>query len=137
MSNIKNVTFNNIKNSNLTLGDQNLVQVAQRLSEVNQTSLTSESKDWQEVVKQLSELQEIVKGLPDEHEKKRDRELVPALSIVKEEAQAIAENPKKDKKGFVEKLKSFTELSTSIVGLGEKVWPVVKIILNLTGVPLP
>lgn len=125
------------KNSTITLGDNNLISVSQKLAEVKETSITSQGKEWSEVINQISELQKVVKELPDEHEELRDEELVPTLSKAKKEAKNLSENPTGEKKKFLEKFKSFCDLALKAVGVGKIVSPFVTKIAELLGIALP
>lgn len=125
------------KKSTINVGDNNLISVSQKLAEVKETSITSQGKEWSEVVNQISELQKVVKELSDEHEKLRDQELVPTLSKAKEEAESLSENPNKEKKGFLEKFKSFCDLALKVTGVAKIVSPFVTKIAERLGIALP
>ena len=125
------------KNSTITVGDNNLISVSQKLAEVKETSITSQGKEWSEVVNQISELQEVVKKLSDEHEELRDEELIPALSKAKKEAKSLSENTNKEKKEFLEKFKSFCDLALKVTGVAKIVSPFVTKIAELLGIALP
>ena len=125
------------KNSTITVGDNDVISVSQKLAEVKETSITSQGKEWSEVVNQISELQEVVKKLSDEHEELRDEELIPALSKAKKEAKSLSENPNGEKKEFLEKFKSFCDLALKVTGVAKIVSPFVTKIAELLGIALP
>ena len=125
------------KNSTITVGNKNLISVSQKLAEVKDASITSQGKEWGEVVNQISELQNVVKELPDEHEELRDQELVPTLSEAKKEAKNLSENPTGEKNKFLEKFKSFCDLALKVAGVAKLVSPFVTKIAELLGIAIP
>lgn len=125
------------KNAVITVGEKNLVSVSQKLTEIEETSVTTESQNWQKILQEIVALQEIVRSLPDEYEEMRDQDLVPTLSRTKKEAQSLAENPKGEKKDFLEKFKTFCDLALKVADVAVKVAPFVVTIAELAGVPVP
>lgn len=132
----KNVISNN-KNTVATIGERNIIDVSQKLSEVKETSLTTHGEEWSKVVDQIAILQKIVRELPDENEDLRDQQLVPGLSKAKQEAKSLQENPEGDKKGFIEAFKSFCDTALKVTELAGKVAPIVGVVAKLIGLPIP
>lgn len=131
----KNIIKDN-KNTVVTIGQENIVSVSQMLSEVQENSITDKSEEWTKIIEQISLLQKTIKELSDSFEDLRDQKLIPILSEAKSQAKDIAKNPKKEKKAFIEKFKSFCDLTGNIVDVAEKVAPYVKIIANIIGIPI-
>lgn len=125
------------KNAVITVGEKNIVSVSQKLTEIEETSVTTEGQNWQKIVQEIVSLQEVVKNLPDKYEEIRDQELVPTLSKTKKEAQSLSENPEGEKRDFLEKFKAFCDLALKIADVAAKVAPFVVTIAKLAGVPAP
>ncbi|MDJ0531788.1 MAG: hypothetical protein QNJ70_04695 [Xenococcaceae cyanobacterium MO_207.B15] len=125
------------ENSTITVGDNNLISIFQKLAEVKETSITNQGKEWSEVINQISELQKVVRELPDEHKKLRDQKLIPTLSEAEEEAESLSKNPTGEKKKFLEKFKSFCDLALKVTGVAKIVAPFVTKIAELLGIARP
>lgn len=132
----KNVIKDN-KGAVITVGENNIISVSQKLSEVKETSITSQGEAWSKVIEEITLLQKAVKELPDEYEELRDQQLVPTLSKSKKEAKTLEESPDGDKTGFIENFKSFCDLALKVTDVAIKVAPFVTTIAKLIGVPLP
>jgi hypothetical protein len=133
----KKVTVKDSKGVVLTVGDKNLVSVSQHLSEIKETSITSEGKNWEDIISQISSLQQVMQEIPDQHEELREQQLRPQLSKAKAEAKKIAQNPAVEKKPFVDTFKAFCDVANSVTEIGVKVAPFAATIAKLMGIPLP
>lgn len=129
-------SIKNNKDTNAVIGDNNVTLFSQRLSEVKETNITSQSKDWRDVIEQIAAMQKVVNGIPDENEEMRDQQLVPALSKAKAEAAKLEQDPYREKTGFVSSFKVFVDLANSVADVGGKVAPYVITIAKLIGVTL-
>jgi len=129
-------TIKNNKDTNAVIGDNNVALFSQLISEIKKTNITSQSKYWKYVFKQITSMQKVVNGIPDEHEDIRDQQLVPALSKAKAEATKLAQDPHGEKSGFLSSFKVFVDLANSVVTVGGKVAPFVVAIAKVIGVTL-
>jgi hypothetical protein len=136
MSLFSKIEVKDNKNAVITVGDSNLISVSQKLSEIKETSITSQGKEWSEIVEQITQLQKVVRELTDEDEELRDEHLIPTLSQAKKEAKNISNNPNEDKKAFLEKFKSFCDLALKVTGVAKLVSPFVTKIAELLGITL-
>lgn len=129
--------FNTIKNNKDTaavIGDNNIVTLSKRLSQVAETSITTESKNWDEIVEQIKSIQKVLKEIPDEHEEMVNQKLIPTIAKAREEAAKLKEDPAKEKKGFIESFKSFCDLANTVSDVAVKVAPYLTAIATLIGV---
>lgn len=124
------------KNAVITVGNQNLIQASIKLREVNETDISSETGNWQQVWAELEKLQLEVKSLSDEYEELRDIELVPEVAKAKAAAKQIIENPAAPKKTFIEKLARIGEVAGKVVDVGAKLSPFILTIGKLLGITL-
>lgn len=131
----KNIITNN-KDSIVTIGEKNIVSLSQKLEKVETSSIICKGEKWGEVVKQLMQIQGVVKELPDNFEELRDQKLIPSLSAAKTEAKILSENPNRDKKNFIKKLKSFCDIVGNVTDVASKVAPFVTSIAKTIGIPL-
>jgi hypothetical protein len=137
MSLFKKTEVHDVKNATVTVGDQNIVMVSQKISEVQETSITNEGEKWSEVVDQIASLQRILRGIPDNYEGVRDQELLPLISRAKAEAAKLKENPNEPKRTFLDSFKSFCESFAKVAGVAVGAGPIIVAIANLIGIPIP
>lgn len=132
----KNIIKDN-KNTIVTIGEKNIISISQKLSEVNETSLTCENEAWDKVVEQITQIQKVMRELPVEYENLVDQQLIPTLSKAKTEAKNIIREPYKEKKGFIDKFKSFCDSISNVADIAQKVDPFVTTIAKLIGISFP
>lgn len=133
----KTIIEGNKNVGNITVGDRNVITVSQKISEANETSITSDGEKWNEVVQQLNSLQKIIKDLPDDHEDVRDMQLIPATASAKKAANELQQNPNQNKQGFLDKFKTICEWVVKVGGLATAASPIIIAIANLIGIPIP
>jgi hypothetical protein len=133
----KKIEVSNVRNATVTIGERNIVTVSQRISEVKETNITNEGKKWEEVVNQITALQKVLREVPDESEEVRDLELIPSTARAKSEAMKLRENPKGEKKGFLDNFKAVCDSVVKVAGLATTVSPIIVGIANLIGIPIP
>ena len=129
-------SIKNNKDTNAVIGDNNVTLFSQQLSKVKETNITSDGNDWQQVIEQIAAMQKVISQVPDEHEKIRDQQLVPALSKAKTEAAELQKEPSTNKSRFLESFKTFLDVANSVADVGGKIAPYVLTIAKLIGVPL-
>jgi len=131
------VTVKNSKGAVITVGDKNIIAVSQQLADIKETSITNTGKSWEDILAQISSLQQVLQEIPDAHEELREQQLRPQLSKAKTEAKKLAQNPGGEKKSFVDSFKSFCDAAKSATEVAIKVGPFVTTIAKLMGIPVP
>ncbi len=124
-------------NTVVTIGDNNFVNLSQVLSKTNSASITNSGENWGKVVETITDLQKVIRDLPDEHEKLRDQKLIPSLSKAKHTATVLAKKPSEDKKKFLEEFKIFIDIAAKVADIAKVIAPFVTIITKAIGIPFP
>lgn len=130
------IIISNITSSPVIIGNGNHLAATFHFEKFDDSSEKEDPKLWEEVSAQMEVLLKEVKALGDEHEDLRDIELTPAVGLAKKEVAAIINDPKKDKKSFIEKFKSICELSGKVVDVGTKLAPFIVTIGKLLGITI-
>jgi hypothetical protein len=69
-------SIKNNKDTNAVIGHNKVTLFSQRLSQIKETNITSESNDWQQVIEQIGAMQKVISQVPDEHEEIREQQLI-------------------------------------------------------------
>jgi len=127
------------ENTVVTIGDNNFINLSQILSKTNAASITNSGDNWNKVIETITDLQKMIRNLPDEYEKLRDQKLIPSLSKVKHTAAVLAKKPNedKDKKIFLDEFKTFIDMAAKITVIAKVIAPFVTIITKAIGIPFP
>lgn len=139
MSNFVGINIKDTSNSNITLGDGNLLLIRQNISKLLESEAKPSKETWENVHKEIINLRNIVKELTDEYEVIRDEQLTPAVSKAKREVEKLVENSHLDKKDFVEKFTNILDITNKSDQIINIVKPyIVKIakIIGLSGIQL-
>ncbi|TYS63949.1 hypothetical protein FZD47_10625 [Bacillus infantis] len=134
MSKFESIKIENIKNSNITLGDKNLIHIQQNMSKVLEKDTSSTKEVWSAVLTELEILRKEIVGLPDEFETIRDEELTPVVSQTKREVASLEQNPTKEKKDFFNKFSEILAITDKSSQLLDKFRPHLLKIAEIIGV---
>ncbi len=130
----KKTIITNNTGSVITVGYKNLIKVSQKLSDILENDIQVENKDWDIINEELLKIQKEIRSIPDKYEIIRDEELTPLISILKRDAKEFKDNPNKEKKPFIEKIKSLIDITGKVAELGAKLTPFFVKLLSIFGI---
>lgn len=130
----KKIIITNNRGTVIALGNENQINASQRLSDIKETEIKIDNKEWDTILNLLHKMQDEIRNIPDEFEVIRDEELTPLISQLKREAKENKENPSKQKKPFIEKVKSLIEISSKVTEVATTLTPFLVKILSVFGI---